>query len=185
MPVEHAPADLQYGCEIGDLERELDRLLGKQDRQPFAVQPGKGLVHRFDDRGRKAERRLVQHQELWIAHQGAADRQHLPLASGHGAGALAAPFLQPRKDFIDALQQGGRALPVAQRRGAEQQIVLDALLHEQPPAFRRQREPFSHDRKRAVPCDLLPAKFDAARMHRDQAGNRIQRRGLAAAVGAQ
>ena len=36
---QNASADLQHGREIRDLQRELDRLLGEQDRQPFLVQP--------------------------------------------------------------------------------------------------------------------------------------------------
>jgi hypothetical protein len=31
---QHASADLQHGREIRNLQRQLDRLLGEQDRQP-------------------------------------------------------------------------------------------------------------------------------------------------------
>src|SRR5207302_4804658 len=70
-------------------------------------------------------------------------------------------------------------------RRAEQQIVLDALLHEQPPAFRRQRKSLAHDRKRALAADLLASKRDRAGMQRDQAGDGVENRGLAAAIGAE
>ena len=72
-----------------------------------------------------------------------------------------------------------------ERRRAEQEVVLDALLHEQPPAFRRQREPLAHDRKGMLTADLFAAKSDRAGMRRDQSGDGVQRRGLAAAVGAE
>ena len=40
--------------------------------------------------GREAERRLVEHDQPRLAHQAAADRQHLLLAAGQRAGRLAA-----------------------------------------------------------------------------------------------
>ena len=43
-------------------------------------------------RGAKAERRLVEQQNLRIGHQRAADRQHLLLAAGQRAGDLAEPL---------------------------------------------------------------------------------------------
>jgi hypothetical protein len=42
---QYAFADLQYGGEIRDFQRQFDRLLGEQDGQPFTVQSGKRLVH--------------------------------------------------------------------------------------------------------------------------------------------
>ena len=67
-----------------------------------------------------------------------------------------------RKDFVDAFEQRRCARLVVQRRGAEHQIVLDALLHEQPPALRRQRQSLAHDGKGALPADLLAAETDRA-----------------------
>src|SRR5258708_30945398 len=63
-------------------------------------------------------------------------------------------------------------------------IVFDALLHEQPPAFRRQGKALAHDRKRALAADLLTPKPNRSGMHWNKSGDGIQRRGLAAAVGA-
>src|SRR5258708_12723301 len=63
-------------------------------------------------------------------------------------------------------------------------MVLDALLHEQPPAFRRQGKALAHDRKRTLAADLLTPKPDRPGMHWNKSGDGIQRRGLAAAIGA-
>ena len=52
---QHALADLKHGREVGNFEREFDRLLGKQDRQAFLVQAAEGFVHGFDDGRRKSE----------------------------------------------------------------------------------------------------------------------------------
>ena len=50
---------------------------------------------------RQPERRLVDQQQLWRAHQPAADRYHRLLAAGHGAGKLRAPLGKPRKNLED------------------------------------------------------------------------------------
>jgi len=54
-----------------------------------------GVVHGIDDGRRQAEAGLVEQQQLGLAHQRAADRQHLALAARHGAGALPTPFGKP------------------------------------------------------------------------------------------
>jgi hypothetical protein len=64
------------------------------------MQAAEGFIHGFDHGRRKTERRLVEHQKFGVTHQCAADGQHLPLATGHGAGALIAPFSQFRKNIV-------------------------------------------------------------------------------------
>jgi hypothetical protein len=87
--------------------------------------------------------------------------------------------------WLRTIEQRCRVRLVAQRRRSQLEIILDALLHEQPPAFRRQREALAHDRKCALSTDLLSAKPDRAGMHRDQAGNGVENRGFATPVGAE
>ena len=52
----------------------------------------------LDQQRREAERRLVEDEQLRLGHQAAADREHLLLAAGQRAGALALPFGEPRED---------------------------------------------------------------------------------------
>jgi NADPH-dependent ferric siderophore reductase len=89
-----------------------------------------GVSYRVDDGGGKAKTWLVQHQGLWFAHQHTLDRQHLALVAGHGAGTLAAPLREFRKNCINPFQQRCYPRTVRERRRAEQEIALDALLHE-------------------------------------------------------
>jgi hypothetical protein len=147
---------------VGGLEREVDRLLGEQDGLAVLVKRGEAVVHRVDDRRREAEARLVEQQQLGLAHQRAADRQHLALAARHGAGALQPPLGEPREHRVDPLEQARDAGAIGQRRGAQQQVVLDALLGEQPPALGRQRQPLAHDRVGRQAGEVLAVEGDAA-----------------------
>ena len=87
-----------------------------------------GVSYRVDDGGGKAKTWLVQLQGLWFAHQHTLDRQHLALVAGHGAGTLAAPLREFRKNCINPFQQRCYPRTVRERRRAEQEIALDALL---------------------------------------------------------
>jgi DNA-binding transcriptional LysR family regulator len=58
------------------------------------------LAH--DQRG-QAQARLVEHQQLGLGHQGAAHRQHLPLAAGQRAGQAGAALLEAREGGEDLL----------------------------------------------------------------------------------
>ncbi len=46
--------------------------------------------------------------------------------------------------------------------GAEPQILFDALADKQPPAFRRQRQPFAHDRIGGLPGNFFVLPNDPA-----------------------
>src|SRR4051812_37595580 len=59
-------ADLQHVGAIRDLERELDRLLGKEHGEALLVQPPERLVDSVDGRRGKPEARLVEHQQRRI-----------------------------------------------------------------------------------------------------------------------
>ena len=91
------------------------------------MQRAERVVELLDHGGRKPEARLVEHQQTRLAHQRAAERQHLPLAAGQRAGRLPPPLGEPRKQRIDALEQRAEARAVGKRGGAEAQILLDGL----------------------------------------------------------
>ena len=93
-------------------------------------------------------------------------------------GALRAALLQFRKDFVDAFKQHRDAATCRCSGVApSKQVVLDALLHEQPPALRRQRQSLRTMAKALCPPIRCAAETDRARMHANEACDRIQRGG--------
>ena len=74
---------------------------------------------------------------------------------------------------------------VAQDRGAEAQVLLDRLLHEQAPAFGRKGEAGGNDGESGPAGDVLIAPGDRAAGRGNQTGDGIQRRCFAGAVGAE
>ena len=99
-----------------------------------------------DNLWRQAEAWFVQQQQFRLAHQGAAERQHLPLAAGQGAGGLPAAFGQAGKD---AEHLGHRRRQIARAlaptgEGAELKVVLDAHVGEQGAGFGDQDDAALH-----------------------------------------
>ena len=95
---------------VGKVERQLDVLLDQHDREPFGLQLRDGPADLVHDLRREALGRLVHQQHARIAHQGAADRQHLLLAAGERARILRVPLLQPREQAEYAIRV--HALPL-------------------------------------------------------------------------
>lgn len=94
---------------IRHFERQVDRLLGQEQRQTFLVQALEGLIRRIDHGRREPETRLVEQQECGIAHQGAPNREHLSFTTRHVANELPPPFGESRKHGINALEHLRRA----------------------------------------------------------------------------
>ena len=94
----------------------------------IAISPSSASVDQHaldlvDDDRRQALGRLVHDQQLGVAEQRPRDRQHLLLAAGQLRAAIAAPFGQPRKGLVDALDRPGGVAPGA---GREPQMLVDA-----------------------------------------------------------
>src|SRR5215469_7401856 len=81
-----------------------------------AIEAGEQCV---DDDGREPFERLVHQEERGIAHQGAADGEHLLLAAGELIAAVAPPLGEPWEEVVDA-----RERPAAWTRGHEE-ILLE------------------------------------------------------------
>src|SRR3954470_9627483 len=90
---------------IGQLEGHRAGLLDEQHADALLLvdraEDPEELLH---DEWRKAERRLVEEQQLRPQHERARDREHLLLAARKGAGLLATAFLEAGEVAIDALQ---------------------------------------------------------------------------------
>ena len=100
---------------LGQVERDVDRLLDDDDRGAPPVDLVDDLEQPGDDGGREPERQLVDHQQLGSGHQRAAEGQHLLLATRQVAGQLAGPLGQDGEQ----LEHLGLGLlrPAAGRRG--------------------------------------------------------------------
>ena len=93
----------------------------------------------LDHLGGEPEKRLIEQQQRRLAHQCAADRQHLLFAAGHGPGPLVRAFREPRKQIEHIVVTLGQAAAAGQRDRAEAKIVAHREGREDLPAFRHQR----------------------------------------------
>src|SRR4029077_14319723 len=80
---------------VGELERMEGVLLDqKHGEAVLGVELSDGVEDLPHDQRRQAERRLVEHEKFWPAHQRTRDRQHLLLAARQGAAALAEALVE-------------------------------------------------------------------------------------------
>src|SRR5688572_28246867 len=110
---------------LRDLEGDRDILLDEQDREAARMQRADRVEDLLHDRRRKAERRLIEHDQLGTSHQAAAYRKHRLLASGHRSGKLAPALGKPRKHRVHLreLALARRACAGQHRAGLE--VLLD------------------------------------------------------------
>ena len=159
----HVLLDQEYGdAALVDLADDMEVLLHQPGREP--------------------ERRLIDQQKFWRAHQPAADRHHRLLAARHGARQLRPPL---RKTRINAKDIGHARLRDLFRRlliGAHTQVFLD-------------RKPGKHlaplgDAGNASRYDLVggnarnvgAVENDASGARRRKSENRTDKRGFAGTV---
>src|SRR5204862_326645 len=111
-------------------------LLDEEHRQALGpVQARERLQDGVHEPRHDAEARLVEHEEPRARHEGAGDREHLPLAAREGPRALAGPLAEHGEERVDALEHlppVGR-LRVGER--AERQVLADGQAAEEPPAL--------------------------------------------------
>ena len=81
-------AGLHHVATLGNVERHQRVLLHEQDRRSLLVDLSDDLEDLLDEERREAHRRLVQHEQLRLRHQRAADRAHLLLPAGQRPGLL-------------------------------------------------------------------------------------------------
>ena len=89
-------------------ERDVDRLLDDHDRRAAAWIARTTSSSCADDRGREAERQLVDHEQLGPGHERAAEREHLLLAAGEVAGQLAASRCSRIGNSVSTSRLGAR-----------------------------------------------------------------------------
>ena len=84
---DHA-AVLQNVGAVGDFQRLVGVLLDQEHRHTVLAQLFDDVEDLLDDDRRQTQRWLVEQQQLGLAHQRAADGEHLLFTAGHGAAAL-------------------------------------------------------------------------------------------------
>src|SRR5687768_2510292 len=189
VAVEHDAAALHHVAVLRELQRDGGVLLGQQDGHAFlAVQPAHGLENLVNEHGRETHRRLVEQHELRPRHQRPSDGQHLLLASRDVPRLEPTPFLKSGEVGIHQVEVPARGLTFAPGVGAGQEVLLDGQVLEDPPPLHDLHDPPAHDLAGILPVDRLAHELDGAlgdvtALRAQQARNRLQRRGLAGAVG--
>src|SRR5262249_9763661 len=103
---------LQDVDAVGEVEAEVHVLLGKQDGEAVALEPADLILEMVDHEGSQALGRLVEEEQVRIAHEGARDGEHLLLASGEEA-ALPVDQLAQLGEEIEYAVEGPRGAAVA------------------------------------------------------------------------
>ncbi|MCY1309738.1 hypothetical protein D9M70_598610 [compost metagenome] len=94
-------------------------------------------------------------------------------------------FAQARKKPVSAFHAlGHRGRIPAPQIGPEHQVVVDRLVREDAPPFRRQRQPQADTLVRRHLRDVAPVERDAAALHGLQPRHAFEQGALAGAVGA-
>jgi len=113
-----------------------------------------------DQHGSQAQRRLVEKHHLGLAHQRAANRQHLLLAARQVARQLVPSLPQSRKIRIDQLDALLHRAEVVLDVAAGDQVLLRGQMLEDPPSLEDLGEAEPRDVVGAQPVDALLAELD-------------------------
>src|SRR5262245_44754151 len=73
---------LQYVDPIGQIQAEVDVLLGQQDGEPGPLEAVDLLFEMVHDQGGQTFRWLVQEEQFGVAHERTGDCEHLLLPAG-------------------------------------------------------------------------------------------------------
>src|SRR5207302_2066613 len=103
-----------------------------------------------------------------IAHQRAADREHLLLAPRERSGHLLQPLLQTRKQVDDPLEVPGHGGPRA-GPARDDEILAHGERGEYAPALRNESDPLARDRLRHEARDGVAEQADLAAARRQKA----------------
>src|ERR1700674_5067675 len=180
----HDVALLDDHVTVGELGDRLKMLVDQQDRLALALEPRQALPDLGAEQGGETLGRLVEHEELWIGHQGAADRQHLLLAAGELIAHMAEALAKPWEERIDPIERPARRILRA-RRGGRDQILLDREGRKDLPAFGNEAEPGLGDAVGLKTDQRQAVEGYGAAVRAQKAHDAADGRGLAHAVAAE
>src|SRR5262249_50998377 len=179
----HAPG-IDDDDVVGKIERELDVLLDQHDRLALGLDLRDGAADLGDELRREPLRGLVQEEHTRIAHQGAADGEHLLLAAGERPGERGVPLGEPRKQLEYAGKRPATAA-VAARLRRHHQVLAYGERAEHAPALRHQAHALARDHVGREAGDRLAIEADRAPPRLEQPHDRRHAGGLAGAVAAE
>src|SRR5919198_3789149 len=182
-PRENDPPDLEHVRARGHGERDAGVLLDKKHGQAFLlVQLPHDAEELANDERREAERRLVEEEEPWAAHQRSAEREHLLLSARERSRSLRRTLGHPREVARDP---GDVVLcpAIASRVCAEAKVLVHGEAPERTPSLGDVRDTRA-GRRLGAALELAAVEVDrAAPVDRSRDGP--QRRRLPCAVGAE
>ena len=136
------------------------------------------LENRADEAWGDAEGRLVEHEELRVAHERAADGEHLLFAAGECAGGLFDALLQAGENAEDVIavfcDEGGVVLEV----GAHREIFVDGEVGENHATLGDVAEAAGDDFVRGEGGDIFAEEGDGAALGAEEAGDGAERGGF-------
>ena len=139
---------------------------------------------RTDQPGRDAERGLVEHEEFRVAHQRAADGEHLLFAAGERAGGLLQALLHARKNAEDVVAILGDEGLVREQVGAHRKVFVDGEIGKHHAALGHMAKAAGDDLVGREGRNIRPEKVHGAGFRAEEAGDGAQRGGFAGAVAA-
>src|SRR5712691_11206783 len=131
VAVEHDAPVLHDVTVVGDVERDRGALLDHQDRHAELAADVEEPPHQIvdDDRG-EAERQLVHQQEVGPTHDGACEREHLPLAAGQEAADAAPQFAEAGEELVGELLGPPALRRAGSARERRDQILVNRQIRE-------------------------------------------------------
>jgi hypothetical protein len=157
-------------------------LLDEQNGDAAAVDVEEAPVHVLHDDRSEALRHLVGEDEPGRGHQRAADGEHLLLAAGQAARALALPLAEAGKRLEHRLAGAGDLGTVRAEVGAHAQVLEDGHLGEDAPALGDVRDAEGGDLALGERVDPPAAEADLPRPDGHEAGDGLDEACLARAV---
>ena len=166
---------------VAQAEREVRVLLREQDRFALGLEVTDLLAEGLHDQRREASRRLVEEQEVGVAHECAPDRQHLLLPAGQESALPVLACLQVREGPEDLLD-GPFAPSVAATLLCELQILHHRQVGEDAAILGDESDASPGDDVRRLAGEIFAAEEDPPAPWRSQAHDREDGRRLAGAV---
>ena len=184
---------MQHRDALRRAEHHLHIVLGEEQGQAAPAGDAAQQRHRLAGLGgRHAGGGLVEQQDLGLAGQGDAQLKLLLVAVGHRAGDERGLVGQIHvgeqghrlvaEDVVGARPQVVAAATVGDERGLD--VLEDAQLGKYVGALERARDPERAQLVRRQAGDIAPAQVHAAGVGPQVAGEQVEQRGLARAVGA-
>src|SRR5262245_14929645 len=168
----------------GHAKRHVGVLLDHEHGGAVLLNLADDAERRLHHRGRQPQRGLVKQDEARPGHEGAPDGQHLLLAARERARGLAATLRQDGKVRQHALEIRGHPARVLAHVGAHLEIFAHGEVREHPPPLGAMGDARAKNVLGLPALDLAPVEYDAPGRRSHEAGDGLERRALARAVGA-